>query len=84
MIQSGLRHAKVVPATQAGEGGWIMNSSPFGIRSRSHFVAIGPQEVHVVKPKKPFICPGNLPGQIKNYFLCVLGASAVKFYFGQE
>jgi hypothetical protein len=43
-------------------------------------MAIGPQEMHVVKPKTAFYLAAS-HRQIKNYLLCVLCASAVKILF---
>jgi hypothetical protein len=63
-----------------GRGRLDHKLSPFGIRFRSHFMAIGPQEMHVVKPERAFYLAAS-HRQIKKLLLSVLGASAVKILF---
>ncbi len=61
MIQSGLRHAEVAPATQAGDGDWIINFHPAGIDSRSRFMAYGSKEDAYSDMKEGFYLVASPP-----------------------
>jgi len=73
---------------QSGDGVWIRNSIPFGIKNSS-LTALALIKSIVLKEQKPFCLAASLPlpgifdPPIKKIFLSVLGPSAVKIYFGQ-
>jgi hypothetical protein len=80
VIRSGLRHAEVAPATQAGDDDRIINSRPSGIASKLCFIAVGLPIMHFLVTKENFLFGGISPPNKKS-LLCGLSVSAVKILF---
>ena len=80
MIQSGLRHAVAASAAQAGDGDWIRNSFPSGLRSIFFNGYVSYYELGI-RTRGTFLFGGEMPPN-KKVLLRGLGVSAVNTLFG--